>query len=148
MKKSRHKIEKTSFSCPFQIGRSLNLFVFPVKSTMFSYVWIGMHVLAKISVLVPGLANAYPWTAQNLLMPHPGTGKVGKFPTVTMGVGGGRSWMHLVLTDALFEDVFDLHCSSSKTDFLCDLYWYELCLLDKRKFCEIPSQQCSWEKGF
>ena len=70
------------------MNQSLNLFVFPVKSTMFSYVWIGMHVLAKILGVVPGLANADPWAAQNLLMPHPRTGKVGKCPTVAMGEGG------------------------------------------------------------
>ena len=50
-RKAGIKMRKQTFknfnkSFPFQIGRTLNLFVFPVKSTMFSYVWIGMHVRA------------------------------------------------------------------------------------------------------
>ena len=126
IKLRRHAFKPfTSFSRPCQMSQSLNLFVFPVKSTMFSYVWIGIHVWAKISGVALGLANADPWVAQNLLMPHPHDWQGGE----------QGAWMHVELTDALFKDIFEWHCSSSKTDFLCKLYWYVLWLLDKRKCC-------------
>lgn len=70
--KSRKHTFKTSssFSRPWQMSQSSNLLVLLVKSSVFSYVWIGMHVRAKSS----GVAH--------------GTDKAGKCPTIAWGVEG------------------------------------------------------------
>ena len=65
---------------------------------------MGNRVPVKSSGLAPGLPNAWPWAAQNLQMPLPGTDKAGKCFAVAWGGGGGGGgvWAQLELTDALF----------------------------------------------
>lgn len=67
MKKGRHKIEETYLKNPVHVFPVLdrranmqNLLGFSVKSSMFNYVWIEMHVCAKTLRVAPGLANAWP----------------------------------------------------------------------------------------
>ena len=61
---------------------------------------IGNRVGVKSSGLAPGLANARPpGSATFANTPPPGTDKVGKCPTVALGVGGG-GWAQLESTDA------------------------------------------------
>ena len=92
----------------FQIGRTLNLFVFPVKSTMFSYVWIGMHVWATGE-------RGWPrgWQtltrAENLLMPHPpGLARCANAPQLPGGGRGGQgctwNWLMRYLK-TIFSDI-------------------------------------------
>ena len=66
------------------MSQSSNLLVFPAKSSMFSYVWIGMHVRVKSSGVAPG------------------TDKASKCPAIAWGVGGGgggKEWAILEFTN-------------------------------------------------
>lgn len=80
------------------MSQSANLLVFPIESSIF--------VILAWETMCVSKAQGWPqdrqmpdsWVMQNLLMPTPGTGKVGKCPTVTLGGGG---WAQLELTDAL-----------------------------------------------
>lgn len=72
---------------------------FPIKSSIFSYVWIGMHVHAKSLWVALGFANAQ----------SPGGKKVANAPSLgltrqvnVLPVPGG-AWAYLELTDALIS---------------------------------------------
>lgn len=94
IKLRKHTFKNFNKFFPFQIGRTLNLFVFPVKSTMFSYVWMGMHVRATGERGWPRGWQT-PTRAENLLMPWGGGGG-----------GQGCTWnwlMHYLKT--FFSDI-------------------------------------------
>ena len=62
-----------------------SLLGFLVKSSMSSYVWIGMHVCAKSLGVAPGLSNARPLGSTKLANTPP----PGKTRPVARGGGGG-----------------------------------------------------------
>ena len=70
------------------------LLVFPVQSSMFSYVSKGMHLSAKSSRVVPGWANARPRAKDNFLKPHPLEWQGAQMPSsCPVGEGMGAPWI-------------------------------------------------------
>ena len=76
------------------MSQSSNLLVFPVKFSIFSYVWTGMHVLYKPKVwfqVVPRLATAQTPIGSAKFDYAPPLGLTGKCPTIACeGEGRGN----------------------------------------------------------
>jgi len=62
--------------------------MFPVKSSIFNYVWIGNYMLVKTSGAASELANARPPGSTKFAnAPPPGTDKAFECPEVARGMG-------------------------------------------------------------
>ena len=74
------------------MSQSLNLLVFLVKSSMFSYVWIGMHARTTSLGMVPGFTNGRLPGRPKCANPHPRDWRGGQMIRCCWRGGPGIDW--------------------------------------------------------